>query len=247
MIDHTSTVSYFSGGVSSAVATKLVCDELDDVFYTHIDDQHPDTMRFVKECETWFGRKITIMQHPYRSVENACRMVSFIRSPQGAACTKRLKRDMRKQFERENEGQLTIVWGIDYAESRRAERIRESMPGHKHRFPLIDEKMTKVDAHQVLLASGIKRPAMYDLGYHNNNCVGCVKGGMGYWNKIRVDFPDVFASRSAMERDIGYPILGKRDGWLDELHPERGRHAGPICDECGIFCELLSLSTESTD
>ena len=235
------TVSYFSSGVSSAVATKLACNELDAIFYTHIDDQHPDTMRFVKECEQWFGRDVTIMQSPLRSVENACRMASWIRSPAGAACTTRLKRNVRKAYERDHQGQLTIVWGIDYAESHRAERICESMPYHKHRFPLIDEKMTKTDAHQVLHASGISRPAMYDLGYHNNNCVGCVKGGMGYWNKIRVDFPDVFASRSAMERDIGYPILGKRDGWLDELHPERGRHAGPICGECGIFCELIAI------
>ncbi len=30
-----SIVSYFSGGVSSAVATKLVCDELDMIFYTY--------------------------------------------------------------------------------------------------------------------------------------------------------------------------------------------------------------------
>lgn len=31
---------------------------------------------------------------------------------------------------------------------------------------------------------------MYDLGYANNNCIGCVKGGIGYWNKIRIDFPE---------------------------------------------------------
>ena len=36
------------------------------------------------------------------------------------------------------------------------------------------------------------RPLMYDLGYPNNNCIGCVKGGMGYWNHIRKDFPEVF-------------------------------------------------------
>ncbi len=37
---------------------------------------------------------------------------------------------------------------------------------------------------------------MYDLGYPNNNCIGCVKGGMGYWNKIRKDFPEVFQKRA---------------------------------------------------
>ena len=44
------TVSWFSAGVSSAVATKLAIDDIDQIIYTHIDDQHPDTMRFVKDC-----------------------------------------------------------------------------------------------------------------------------------------------------------------------------------------------------
>ena len=33
------TVSWFSAGVSSAVATKLIIDEVDRIIYTHIDDQ----------------------------------------------------------------------------------------------------------------------------------------------------------------------------------------------------------------
>ncbi len=231
-------VSYFSAGVSSAVATKLVAGEVDRIFYTHIDDQHSDTMRFVRECEAWFGKPVTIWQSPLRSVENTCRFTSFIRSPAGAVCTRLLKREVRKKFEADNPG-ITTIWGFDADEQDRADRILESMPNHKHRFPLIDEGMSKSDAHKVLRASGIKRPAMYDLGYHNNNCIGCIKGGMGYWNKIRVDFPEVFTARAVMERDIGHPILGKRDGWLDELEPTRGRHAGPICEDCGLLCESI--------
>lgn len=42
------TVSWFSAGVSSAVATKLA--NPDRIIYIHIDDQHPDSMRFVNEC-----------------------------------------------------------------------------------------------------------------------------------------------------------------------------------------------------
>ena len=45
------TVSWFSAGVSSAVATKLAIGQIDKVFYIHVDDQHPDTLRFVKERE----------------------------------------------------------------------------------------------------------------------------------------------------------------------------------------------------
>ncbi len=80
---------------------------------------------------------------------------------------------------------------------------------------------------------------MYDLGYQNNNCVGCVKGGMGYWNKIRLDFPRVFQERAELERKLGGSYI--KDTYLDELNPEAGRHAGPIVGDCGILCELMAM------
>jgi len=234
------TVSYFSGGVSSAVATKLVIGEVDRIMYTHIDDQHPDTLRFVKDCEEWFGKPVEIMQSRFNTVDEACRYAGFLKNRNGgASCTRILKREVRKKFEAENKGALRIVWGMDQTETDRIERLKDSMPHHEHIFPLPDHKIPKEVAHQILKASGIKRPAMYDLGYPNNNCLGCLKASKGYWNKIRVDFPDVFAARAKLERIIGYPII--QGVYLDELHPNAGRKSGPIVEECGIMCELMSL------
>lgn len=88
--------------------------------------------------------------------------------------------------------------------------------------------------------SGIARPTMYEPGYHNNNCVGCVKGGMGYWNKIQHDFPQVFARRAMLEHQVGASCIG--GVFWDELDPERGRHEPPVVDDCGIMCELRRLS-----
>ena len=235
------TVSYFSAGVSSSVATKLAIDQIDRIFYTHIDDQHPDTMRFVKDCEKWFGKPVEIWQSPYfKTVDEVCRWKQFLKNRnQGAPCTAKLKRDVRKQFEYEQGENLCIVWGMDCQEADRAKKIEKYMPEQKHLFPLIDQKITKEEAHRIMTASGIKRPAMYDLGYHNNNCIGCIKGGMGYWNKIRIDFPDVFANRAKLERDIGFPIT--QGVFLDELDPTRGRHDPPITGDCGILCEIMAL------
>lgn len=233
------TVSYFSGGVSSAVATKLAIKEIDMIVYTHIDDQHPDTMRFVKECEAWFGGPVTILQSRFKTVDEACRRASFIRGPTGAPCTRILKREVRKDFEALFDQKIRAVWGLDAGEPQRIDRIKDSMPDHEHLFPLADKRIHKQQAHEILKASGIKRPEMYELGYHNNNCVGCVKGGAGYWNKIRVDFPEVYESRSKLERLIGYSII--KDAYLDELDPNAGRHEGPIIDDCGIMCELMAI------
>jgi len=235
------TVSWFSAGVSSAVATRLIVDEIDYIFYVHIDDQHPDTLRFVRDCQDWYGKKIEILQSPKKSVDNVVRESSFVNSVYGSPCTKTLKLRVRQKWEQEHPElyPLCYVWGIDKDEVHRAERLQNTMCEFTHRFPLIEQDIGKREAHEILNASGIKRPVMYDLGYHNNNCVGCVKGGMGYWNKIRLDFPDVFEARAKLEREIGASCIN--GVFLDELDPARGRHKGPIVDDCGIMCEIMSL------
>lgn len=92
---------------------------------------------------------------------------------------------------------------------------------------------------------GIERPKMYELGYRNNNCVGCVKGGMGYWNKVRRDFPEIFELRARREREIGHSCLTEKIGsetvplFLDELDPSRGRFEDEVLEECSIACQLM--------
>ena len=121
-------------------------------------------------------------------------------------------------------------------EKRRAENVADTMSEFNHEFPLIDNNLLKQDCHAIAAELGIKCPVMYDMGYNNNNCIGCVKGGMGYWNKIRVDFPKVFESRAKLERDIGASCIN--GFFLDELDPSRGRMSDEIMQDCGIFCEL---------
>mgnify|MGYP001616085913 FL=1 len=89
------TVSWFSAGVSSAVATKLSIKNIDKIIYIHIEDQHEDTLRFVKDCEKWFNKPIEILQSAYNNVENACQMAGgrgYINGVRGAACTRFLKK-----------------------------------------------------------------------------------------------------------------------------------------------------------
>lgn len=234
-------VSWFSAGVSSAVATKLMINDIDKIIYTHIDDQHPDTLRFVKECEVWFGKPVEILQSEYKSVESVCFKIKYINGVRGASCTQKLKRLVRTQWEYEQpiDEKLTYIWGMDSQEQNRCDRLLVTMPNQNHRFPLLEKGIGKNQAHEILNASGIKRPMMYELGYNNNNCVGCVKGGKGYWNHIRIDFPDVFQRRAEMERAIGASCINGT--YLDELKPAEGRHTPPIVDDCGILCELISI------
>ena len=232
------TVLWLSGGVSSFIAGYLVRSTLDEIIYIDIDDQHPDTLRFAKECAELLGKPLTILKSRYGSVENVIVANSYVNGPYGAKCTDVLKKRVRKEWEYEQlkNFNLKYVWGFDYKESKRAERLIDTMPQAEHIFPLIEREVSKETAHGMCRALGVKRPAMYDLGYRNNNCIGCVKGGMGYWNRIRNDFPDVFTRRAELERRIGHSCI--KGVFLDELDPSRGRIEDEIMEDCGIACEL---------
>jgi len=229
-------VLWFSCGVSSAIVAYLCKDELDKIIYQHIDDQEPDSLRFLHDVETLIGREIEIQQSQYKSVDSVCRAFGFVSSPFGAKCTDILKKRQRKEWEADNAGRHTYYWGMDCEERGRSDRLVERMTEHDHRFPLIEQGLIKQDVHAMAVKIGLKRPLMYNLGYPNNNCIGCVKGGKGYWNKIRIDFPEVFKARAKMERDIGHSCLNGI--FLDELDPNAGNMQKEIMEDCGIMCEI---------
>ena len=202
-------------------------------------------MRFVKDCEKVLGRPITILKsEEAKDVEDAILRAGLIRLVNGfAPCTTKLKKNVRKKWESEHSNyELTYVWGMDSSEQDRAYGLLRTMNYAKHEFPLIEQNLTKQDVHAICSKLGIKRPAMYDLGYNNNNCIGCVKGGMGYWNKIRVDFPDVFVKMAKLERKIGASCIN--GVYLDELEPNRGDIQKEIMQDCSILCELALKEKE---
>lgn len=232
-------VCWISAGISSFIAGYLAKDSVDKFIYIDIKDQHPDSIRFIRDCESVLGKSIEILKsREYESVEDAILAAGMIRMHSGfAPCTNYLKKRVRKQWEWEHtEYEITYVWGFDVDEKRRAENVTEAMPEFRHEFPLIENNLTKQDSHAIAARIGIKRPAMYEMGYNNNNCIGCVKGGMGYWNKIRVDFPEVFERRAKLERQLNSRCL--KECYLDELEQDRGRMPEEIMEDCGIFCEL---------
>ena len=228
---------WISAGVSSFIAGYLT-DDVDEYLYIDIADQHPDSMRFIRDCEDALGKRIIVLRsRVYRSVDDVIAARRYVNGPAGAPCTVVLKKQVRRDWELAHYGDnITYVWGFDCTETNRANRVEESLPSFNHEFPLIDRCLNKSDAHGILRELGIKRPAMYDLGYQNNNCIGCVKGGMGYWNKIRVDFPDVFELRKTREREIGHSCI--KGVFLDELDPNRGRIGDEIMEECSLLCQL---------
>ena len=236
-------IAWYSAGATSAVACKIALKLYDNVeiYYIETGSHHPDSMRFLQECEKWYGQKINILKSPYKDVFDVLERVRFINSPNGASCTSRLKTKVRQQFEYENPDITHYIWGFEKGakEENRAKRMVERYADYQHLFPLIEANLTKENCLELIENAGIKIPEMYKLGYHNNNCIGCVKGGMGYWNKIRKDFPEVFKRMAETERKIGHSCI--KNVFLDELAEDAGRDEKELTPNCSIFCGFVDL------
>lgn len=240
------TVCRFSCGAASAVATKLTLTKRDphDVVITYSDpgSEHPDNRRFLKDCERWFGHPIVILKSDrFVDTWDVWRSERFIASAKGAPCTGLLKRAPTYDFQQPGD---ILVFGYTVEERLRAERFRRQNFEQSFETPLIDAGLTKGDCLSILKRAGIRLPAMYMLGYKNNNCIGCPKGGMGYWNKIRKDFPDAFERMAKLQRELG-PGSGfwqnRQTGGrisLDELEETRGVYAQESDIECSLMCHF---------
>ena len=224
------TICWFSCGAASTLATLLVEDGIP--VYCHIENEHPDNWRFMRDCEVKFKRRVTVLKsEKYADCWEVWEKERWLNGPGGARCTTEMKKLVRRAFTLPDD---TQVFGFTVEEKDRAERFQEHNPEVIFRFPLIEQGLGKGDCLDWLATLNLTMPMMYRLGYHNANCVGCVKGGKGYWNKIRRDFPATFKRMAELERSIGASCINGT--YLDELNPRAGRHKDLELPECGLFC-----------
>jgi hypothetical protein len=241
----TRVVCRFSCGAASAVATKLTLAKYPRervvITYSNPGSEHTDNKRFLADCVRWFNHPITTLESgKYADTWDVWERERFITSAKGAPCTGLLKRAPTYEFQLPGD---VLVFGYTVEEKARADSFRRQNFEQPFETPLIDAGLSKADCLGMIERAGIELPAMYRLGYHNNNCIGCPKGGMGYWNKIRVDFPEVFERMAALQRTLG-PGSGffrEKDGSrisLDDLTPDRGNHDEEPSIECSLMCHL---------
>jgi hypothetical protein len=247
-------IGWFSGGVTSAVSIKKALDYGHSLWIVYMEtgSHHPDHQRFIKDCEKWYGQSITVMKNKkYKDHFDLIEREKYINGPTGARCTLKLKKQIRFDIEPLYDYDFQ-VFGFEYDKKQiiRAERHIEQYPESKAFFPLIEEKLNKDDCMKILLDAGIELPMMYRLGYSNSNCIMCVKGGAGYFNKMRKDFPDHFKRMAEIERKLNNTCLKtKKNGknvkvFLDELDPEAGRFEDISLPECGVTCPVELLPSD---
>lgn len=236
-------IGWWSAGVTSTVAIKIAIDDGLNVvpIYFETGSAHPDNERFMRDCEQWYGQKIITFQNSkHSSVLDLLDKITYVNGPAGAECTRTLKKDVRIAIEKWMPyGAQIFGFEFEPKEIKRAERFNEQYPNAKAIFPLIEEKLTKRDCIRILNRCKITLPTMYLMGYSNNNCIGCVKGGMGYWNKIRHDFSKTFNEMANLERRKGHSCI--KGVFLDELDPSRGNYPTELAVECGVTCAIEEM------
>lgn len=235
--------SWFSCGAASAVAAKkaieLYGDLVQPVYCNTLATEHPDNRRFKRDCEKWLGKGIAVISsEDYTDVDEVFERTKYMSGVKGARCTTEMKKVPRFKLCAPDDIHI-FGFTADKKELKRISDFEQRNPELNLRWPLRDLGITKVDCFKILTEAGIDLPAMYKLGYRNNNCLGCVKSSSpGYWSKIRKDFPEVFKRRCEQSRKLGVRLIEIKHHvriFLDELpsgdFPYKGENisCGPEC------------------
>lgn len=235
----------YSSGCPSAVVAKLAIAEFGpdrvEVVKSDTRSEHSDNERFDREISEWLGKPITYLaSDKYRDIWHVYEKERFIVSREGAKCRNVLKLVPFFDYWRPSD-LLMFGYTADASDVKRAERLQANSL-EAMRFPLIERGLTKSDCKAMVHRAGIEIPMMYRLGFPNNNCRGCPKGGMGYWNKVREHFPDDFERMAAIQDDLGpgswfLQRRGERIG-LRQLDPSDGNMATEQDIECSVMCHI---------
>lgn len=273
-------ICWYSNGVASLLASKIAIDRQPDLYPDYevivariyiVDEYHePERDAIV---ESYLGKKIINLTSDKfeSSVDKVIEKTRYMSGVGGARCTKELKKNVRLGWQQEGD---VHVFGFDCDEGdRRIGNLLDTEPEIEYYAPLHELGITKKQCFEEVSKAGIPLPKMYQLGYHNNNCIGCLKAtGAGYWNKIRVDFPEVFNKRAKQEElcnvslvtmsntdvrkfgdqvihdaeQAGYTVKTRADGRmrvpLRFLPKTAGKHKDLDIGDCGFICEISEQS-----
>lgn len=231
-------VVWFSCGAASAVAAKRTIEKYGDiaeieVVNNFILEEHPDNRRFLRDIEKWIGQEIkqaTNDKYPNGSCKEVWDDRAFMSGPNGAPCTIELKKVARRQLEERNHVDWHVLGFTTDEEHRHKGFI---LTERENLLPvLIDDGLSKIDCAVVLMKAGIKLPVVYDLGYPNANCIGCVKAtSPTYWNHVRKINPDVFEDRREQSKRLGAKLV--------LVHPKKLEYC--VQDSGGYWWNLKTM------
>lgn len=222
-------VMFNSAGIGSwatgmRVAEKYGTESLIQLFTDtkKLNDLHPhrgedeDAYRFLREGAALIGGKlewVSAGKDIWRVFEDRRYMGNSRVDP----CSEFLKREMARKWieERYSSEEVTLYIGIDWTEAHRAVKNKKFWEPYNVEFPMMDEPY--LDKEQMCLwaeSLGVKRPRLYELGFHHNNCGGfCVKAGLGQFHLLLRTMPERYTYHEQKQEEL-FAVLGKRVPFL---------------------------------
>ncbi len=218
-------ICWWSGGITSAVACKVALDlygaENCRVIMIDTKNEDDNTYRFKSDCEKWYGVNIEVITgigDDYKDIESVWFKHKSLNVANGAICSSKLKRAVREKWQEHNDFDFQVFgFEFDKKEFNRALSLSKNHPKAKSIYPLLMKGYTKDDCLRIVQDAGIEIPRMYSLGFRNNNCfkTGCVQGGIGYWQKMKKEFPEKFNKMADIEHELtnikGEPVTMLKD------------------------------------
>lgn len=245
MSDMPRTISWFSCGAASAVATKLSIENNSDVLpvYCETGAEHPDNERFLSDCEKWFGTPIhRLKSTKFNSTWDVWEKRKYLAGIDGAPCTVELKIAPRLEFQKPTDIHV-FGYTADRNDITRANRLRMNYPEMRIETPLITLGLTKQSVIAMIERANIAPPPMYALGFQNNNCIPCVKAtSASYWALVRKEFPEQFSKMVELSRklDVRLARIGEERIFIDEI-PNEHPTTNPIQPSCDFLCHLAEM------
>ena len=235
-------VAWFSCGAASAVAAKMTPQAVP--VYCETGAEHPDNERFLRDCEKWLGREVVrLRSKKFKDTWDVWERERYLAGVNGAPCTRALKFRPRLEWQRPDDIHV-VGYTADKPDVRRAETLRTNYPEMTIRTPLIEDGIDKAACLSIVARAGIALPPMYALGFHNNNCIPCVKSqSPAYWALVRKAFPVEFARMVELSRRLNVrlcKIKGERR-FIDEI-PADQPTTDPISPSCDFLCEAMTTN-----
>lgn len=232
---------WFSCGAPSAIAAKETIRRYGDlpnyeVLVVNCDtrpSEHSDNYRFSKQIEAWLGQPIIyIRNEDYKDIDEVFEKTHYMAGINGARCTTELKKVPRQNFARPDD---IHVFGYTLEEQKRCRSFALRNPELRLKWVLVEAGLTKKNCLDDITRAGIMQPIMYELGFDNNNCPGCVKASSAwYWDRVRTFFPVVFKRRCEQSRKLGVRLVECSNEVLTRLTPgivPKGSHQRIFLDE----------------
>jgi 3'-phosphoadenosine 5'-phosphosulfate sulfotransferase (PAPS reductase)/FAD synthetase len=98
-------ISWWSGGITSAVACRLALEKYDNVKLVYIEtgSHHEDTLRFKKDCEKWYGKEIetiTGLGDKYNTIQDVWIKHKSLNVANGAIFSSELTKQVRIKWQK---------------------------------------------------------------------------------------------------------------------------------------------------